>query len=64
MAKPATTMTISRREVDRLKTIRAGVDKMARVGQAVRLLGLSRRQPERLIQRCKEEGAAGLVSRK
>ncbi|MEP6723466.1 MAG: helix-turn-helix domain-containing protein [Variovorax sp.] len=37
---------------------------MARVGQAAQRLGLSRRQLERLIQRYKDEGAAGLVSRK
>lgn len=53
MSKPATTIIMSRREVDRLKTIRAVVDRLARVGQAVRLLGLSRRQLERLIQRYK-----------
>jgi transposase len=55
---------MSMREVDRLKTIQAVVDRMARVGPAAQRLGLSRRQLERLIRRYKEEGAAGLVSRK
>ena len=53
MAKPATPITLSRREVDRLKTIRAVVDRMARVGQAVWLLEPTRWQLERLIQRYK-----------
>ncbi|MDQ0028177.1 transposase, partial [Variovorax paradoxus] len=55
---------MSMREADRLKTIQAVVDRMARVGQAAQRLGLSRRQLERLIQRYKDEGVAGLVSRK
>ena len=37
---------------------------IARGGGAAQRLGVSRRQPERLIQRYKNEGAAGLVSRK
>ncbi len=64
MAIPATTITMSMREADRLKTIQAVVNRMARVGQAAQRLGLSRRQLERLIQRYKDEGVAGLVSRK
>lgn len=52
------------REVDRLKTIQAVVDRMLRVGQAAQRLGLSRRQLERLVRRYKDEGAAGLISRK
>ena len=64
MATPAATITMSMREADRLKTIQAVVDRMARVGQAAQRLGLSRRQLERLIQRYKDEGVAGLVSRK
>ncbi|MDP9933480.1 transposase [Variovorax paradoxus] len=54
---------MSMREADRLKTIQAVVDRMARVGQAAQRLGLSR-QLERLVQRYKNEGVAGLVSRK
>ena len=64
MATPAATITMSMREADRLKTIQAVVDRMARVGQAAQRLGLSRRQLERLIQRYKDDGVAGLVSRK
>jgi hypothetical protein len=64
MATPAATITMSMREADRLKTIQAAVDRMARVGQAAQRLGLSRRQLERLIQRYKDDGVAGLVSRK
>ena len=64
MGKPATTITMSMREADRLKTIQAVVDRMARVGQAAQKLGLSWRQLERLIQRYKQDGVAGLVSRK
>lgn len=64
MATPAATITMSMREADRLKTIQAVVDRMARVGQAAQRMGLSRRQLERLIQRYKEDGVAGLVSRR
>lgn len=38
--------------------------RMLRVGHAAQRLGLSRRQFERLVQRYKDEGPAGLVSRK
>ena len=55
---------MSMRETDRLKTIQAVVDRMARVGQAAQQIGLSRRQLERLLKRYRNEGAAGLVSRR
>ena len=64
MATPAVTITMSMREADRLKTIQSVVDRMARVDQAAQRLGLSRRQLERLVQRYKDDGVAGLVSRK
>lgn len=64
MATPAATITMTMREADRLKTIQAVVDRMLRVGQAAQRLGLSRRQLERLVQRYKDEGVAGRVSRK
>ena len=64
MASNAATITMSMREADRLKTVQAVVDRMLRVGQAAQRLGLGRRQLERLIQRYKDEGTAGLVSRK
>ena len=64
MSTPAAIITISMRETDRLKTVQAVVDRMARVGQAAEQLGLSRRQLERLVQRYKQDGVQGLVSRK
>lgn len=64
MAASTATITMTMREADRLKTIQAVVDRMLRVGQAAQRLGLSRRQLERLVQRYRDEGVAGLVSRK
>ena len=52
------------REIDRVKTVQAVVDRMLPVGLAVQRLGLSRRQLERLILKYKAEGTAGLVSAK
>ena len=52
------------REVDRLKTIQAVVDRMLRVGQAAQRLGISRRQIERLVSRYLDGGPTGLISRK
>lgn len=52
------------REVDRLKTIQAVVDRMLRVAQAAQRLGMSRRQIERLVSRYLDDGPSGLVSRK
>lgn len=48
MATAAATITMTMREADRLKTIQAVVDRMARVGQAAQRLSLSRRRLERL----------------
>jgi transposase len=64
MANDAATITMNMREVDRLKTVQAVVDRMTRVGQAAKRLGLSRRQMSRLMERYAAEGPAGLVSRK
>jgi transposase len=64
MATPAATITMTMREVDRLKTIQAVVDRMLRVGQAAQRLGMSRRQVERLVSRYQDDGPSGLVSRK
>lgn len=58
------TITMSLREVDRLKTVQAVVDRMTRVGQAARRLGLSLRQMERLLARYAAEGPSGLLSRR
>lgn len=57
-------ITMSMREVDRLKTIQSVVDRMLRVGQAAERLGISLRQVERMLLRYAAQGAAGLVSRK
>jgi len=57
------TITMSMREIDRVKTVQAVADRMLRVGQAAQRLELSRRQVERLLVRYEAEGAAGLVSR-
>lgn len=58
MATPAATITMSMREADRLKTVQAVVDRMTRVGQAAKRLGLSRRQMSRLIERYAADGDA------
>ena len=62
MARTAATITMSMREVDRVKTVQAVVDRMLPVGLAAKRLGLSRRQLERLLLKYKAQGAAGLVS--
>ena len=64
MARDGATITMSMREVDRLKTIQAVVDGGLQVGQAAQRLGLSRRQVERLLLRYRAQGAAGLLSLK
>lgn len=64
MATDGATITMSMREVDRLKTVQSVVDGMLRVGAAAQRLGLSRRQLERLLRRYEAQGAAGLLSRK
>ncbi len=64
MAGTATTITMSMREVDRVKTVQAVIDRMLPVGLAAQRLGLSRRQLERLILRYKAQGFPGLVSAK
>ena len=64
MARTAATVTMSMREVDRVKTVQAVIDRMLPVGLAAKRLGLSRRQLERLLFKYKAQGAAGLVSAK
>jgi len=46
------------------KTLHAVVDRMLRVGQAARRLGISRREIERLVGRYEDEGSSGFVSGK
>ena len=64
MSRIATGITMSMRELDRLKTIQRVVDRMLRVGQAAEGLGISCRQLARLVKRYESGGAAGLVSAK
>jgi transposase len=64
MSRIATGITMSMRELDRLKTVQPVVDRMLRVGQAAEGLGISCRQVERLVKRYEAGGAAGLVSAK
>lgn len=56
-------ITMSMREVDRLKVIQAVADGNLRPRHAAERLGLTTRQVERLLNRYRAEGAAGLVSR-
>lgn len=63
MAQPGT-ITMSMRELDRLKVIQAVIEERLMPWRAAERLGLSRRQVERLANRYRCEGAAGLVSRR
>jgi hypothetical protein len=56
-------ITMSMREIDRLKTIQAVVDGNLKLGQAARRLDLTPRQVRRLVRRYRAEGPTGLVSR-
>lgn len=56
-------ITMSKREIDRLGIIQAVVDKQVRQADAARQLGVSARQVKRLVRRYRDDGAAGLVSR-
>jgi transposase len=55
-------ITMSMREIDRLKTIQAVIDGHLRASTAASRLQLTKRQVNRLVQRYQTEGAAGLVS--
>ncbi|MCM2483274.1 helix-turn-helix domain-containing protein [Burkholderia glumae] len=57
-------MTLNMRELDRLKVIRAVVDMGLKPGRAAERLGVTVRQVQRLVERYRESGAAGLVSHK
>jgi hypothetical protein len=56
-------ITMSMRELDRLKIIQAVADGMLMPWRAAERLGISRRQVERLTTRYRDVGALGLVSR-
>ncbi|NVH75939.1 ISNCY family transposase [Paraburkholderia sp. JPY432] len=55
---------MSMRELDRLKVVEAVVEQRLMPWRAAERLGISRRQVERLVLRYRNEGAAGLVSRR
>lgn len=55
-------ITLSKREVDRLGVVQAVVGRQLRQADAARQLGLSVRQVKRLVRRYRAAGAAGLVS--
>lgn len=57
------TITMSMREIDRLKTVQAVVDGNLKPMQAARRLDLTTRQVQRLVNRYRREGPAGLTSR-
>ena len=58
------TITMSAGEIDRLKVIQAIVDGNLKPMQAALRLGLTTRQVQRLVNRYRDEGASGIVSRK
>ncbi|WP_175936382.1 ISNCY family transposase [Burkholderia cepacia] len=60
--QPAGLVTLTMRELDRLKVIQAVVDAGLKPGRAAERLGLSVRQVERLIIRYREQGASGVAS--
>ncbi|WP_257010903.1 ISNCY family transposase [Burkholderia ubonensis] len=60
---PGALVTLNMRELDRLKVIQAVVDMGLKPGRAAERLGLTVRQVQRLVDRYRESGAAGLASR-
>lgn len=60
MPKPET-ITMTMRELDRLKVIQSVADSGLMVWRAAEKLGLSRRQVERLVLRYRQDGPRGLV---
>ena len=56
------TITLSKKELDRVSVIKATIDKRVRQREAAWQLGLSVRQVKRLVRRYREGGAGGLVS--
>lgn len=64
VANNTNTITMSMRELDRLKVVEAVVEGRLMPWRAAERLGISRRQVERLANRYRSQGAAGLVSRK
>jgi transcriptional regulator GlxA family with amidase domain len=61
--RQAARVTMSMRELDRLKCIQAVVDGDLYAGIAAERLGISTRQLRRIAQRYRVEGPTGLISR-
>jgi len=57
-------VTMSMRELDRLKCIQAVMDRELRAGQAAQRLDMSTRQVRRLAQRYRQEGPIGVRSKR
>ena len=57
-------LTMSVGEIDRLKVIQAVVDGKLKLIQAASRLALTTRQIQRLVNRYRADGVAGLVSKK
>lgn len=64
MANNTKTITMSMRELDRLKVIEAVVEGRLMPWRAAERLGVSRRQIERLVARYRASGPVGLVSQR
>jgi transposase len=62
MASPQL-ISMSMQEVNRLRTIQLVIDGNLRASTAAQRLQLTKRQVNRLVQRYRQEGAAGLISR-
>ncbi|WP_332852299.1 ISNCY family transposase [Duganella sp. S19_KUP01_CR8] len=62
MTRPRT-ITISMRELDRLKTIQDVIAGKLKATAAATHLGVTKRQLDRLLSRFRDEGATGLISR-
>jgi len=60
----ARTLTMSTREIDRFEVLGRVIERRLTQRQAAEQLGLGLRQVERLCRALREQGAAGLVSRK
>jgi transposase len=58
------TITMTMREVDRLKVVEAVIEQRLMAWRAAERLGISRRQIERLVARYRAAGPAGLLSRR
>lgn len=64
MANNTKTITMSMRELDRLKVVEAVVEGRLMPWRAAERLGVSRRQIERLVARYRASGPVGLVSQR